>query len=111
MLWHAKTTLTILAYVPSGMSPMKIVFLLPVAALCFDASQLLDDGVNAGLRLNPIRKVVTLLQKMQTKIAAEGKKEEELYEKFVCYCQTGSSDLSASISAAESKVPAVTSQH
>jgi len=50
-----------------------------------------------------------MLQKMQTKIAAEGKKEEELYDKFACYCQTGSGDLTASISAAEAKVPAVTS--
>lgn len=51
-----------------------------------------------------------MLQKMQTKIAAEGKKEEELYEKFVCYCQTGGADLTASITAAENKVPQVSSQ-
>jgi len=59
--------------------------------------------------MNPIRKVVTLLQKMQQKVEAEGKKETELYEKFMCYCKSGNGELSASISAAEDKVPAVSS--
>merc|ERR1719343_1626641 len=52
---------------------------------------------------NPVRRVVTLLQSMQAKVAAEGEKEEELYKKFSCYCKTGTSELSASISAAEVK--------
>ena len=30
---------------------------------------------------------------------------QELYEKFMCYCQSGGSDLGASISAAEGKAP------
>jgi len=58
---------------------------------------------------NPIRKVVNLLQQMQKKVTAEGEKEKDLYEKFMCYCKTGGSDLSASLSAAENKIPAVTS--
>lgn len=57
--------------------------------------------------LNPIRKVVTLLQSMQKKVTDEGKKEKDLYDKFMCYCTTGGSDLGLSISAAETKVPAV----
>jgi len=52
---------------------------------------------------NPIRRVVTLLQKMQSQVMDEGKKEEDLHKKFQCYCKTGSGDLGASISAAESK--------
>jgi len=59
--------------------------------------------------LNPIRKVVTLLQSMQTKVQEEGAQELELYKKFMCYCKTGGGDLSGSIGAAEEKVPAVTS--
>jgi len=55
---------------------------------------------------NPIRRVVTLLQKMQTQVTAEGKKEEELFEKFMCYCKNGAGDLEASISAAEAKIGA-----
>jgi septal ring factor EnvC (AmiA/AmiB activator) len=59
--------------------------------------------------LNPVRKVVNLLQGMQKKVTAEGEREKDLYEKFMCYCKTGGGDLSASISAAETKVPAVSS--
>jgi len=54
--------------------------------------------------LNPIRKVVTLLQSMQKKVQEEGEAEEKLHEKFMCYCKNGGSDLEASISAAENKV-------
>jgi len=53
---------------------------------------------------NPIRRVVTLLQKMQETVTADGKKEEELFEKFICYCKTGSGDLKQSISDAEAKI-------
>jgi hypothetical protein len=54
---------------------------------------------------NPVRKVVNLLQSMQKKVAAEGEKAEALYDKFMCYCKTSGGDLSASISAAETKLP------
>jgi hypothetical protein len=60
-------------------------------------------------KANPIRKVVTMLQTMQTKVAEEGKKEEALFEKFSCYCKTGKNDLSDSIAASEAKGPAVSS--
>jgi len=63
-------------------------------------------GAQQGLA-NPVRKVVTLLQSMQSKVTAEGEKEEELYKKFSCYCKTGASELSASVSAAEVKGPAL----
>jgi len=59
--------------------------------------------------LNPIRKVVSLLQAMQKKVAEEGKREHELYDKYMCFCQTGSGDLSGSISGAKAKIPAVSS--
>jgi len=55
--------------------------------------------------MNPIRKVVTMLQAMQTRVAKEGEAEKELYEKFMCHCKTGGTDLAASISAAEAKAP------
>ena len=34
---------------------------------------------------NPIRRIVTLLQEMQKEIETEGEKEEEAFEKFMCY--------------------------
>lgn len=59
---------------------------------------------------NPIRKVVTMLQAMETKVQEEGKKEEDSFNKFMCWCKTGGKDLAASISAAEAKAPAVSSE-
>jgi len=69
----------------------------------------LVDGAEEENHMNPIRKVVTLLQDMQKKVEAEGAREAELYEKFQCYCKTGKGDLSGSISAAEDKVSALSS--
>mmetsp|Transcript_14620 Transcript_14620/g.22940 ORF Transcript_14620/g.22940 Transcript_14620/m.22940 type:complete len:699 (-) Transcript_14620:58-2154(-) len=60
------------------------------------------DSENAG---NPIRKVVTMLQAMQKKVTAEGEKEKELYDKFMCYCQKGGDDLKLSIANSNTKVP------
>merc|ERR1719221_976108 len=53
---------------------------------------------------NPVRKVVTMLQQMQAKVAEEGKKEEDLYEKFMCYCKNNVGDLTGSIEAAKAKI-------
>merc|ERR1719461_1214960 len=57
--------------------------------------------------MNPIRKVVTMLQNMQKKVTAEGEKEAALFRKFMCYCKTNGGNLKASISAAETKIPQV----
>jgi septal ring factor EnvC (AmiA/AmiB activator) len=59
---------------------------------------------------NPVRKVVTLLQKMTKQVEEEGEKMKELYDKFMCYCQTGTGDLTKSISAAETKIPQLESE-
>merc|ERR1719460_1922840 len=40
---------------------------------------------------------------MQKKVAAEGVKENELFEKFMCYCKNGKGSLEASIEAAKGK--------
>jgi predicted nucleic acid-binding Zn-ribbon protein len=45
-----------------------------------------------------------MLQSMQKKVMAEGAKEKDLYEKFMCYCKTSGNDLSTSIAAAEKKI-------
>jgi len=42
---------------------------------------------------NPIRKVVTLMQNMQAEVEAEGEKEKELHEKFICYCTSSDASL------------------
>eukprot|EP00418_Pyrodinium_bahamense_P060575 CAMPEP_0179164212 /NCGR_PEP_ID=MMETSP0796-20121207/80571_1 /TAXON_ID=73915 /ORGANISM="Pyrodinium bahamense, Strain pbaha01" /LENGTH=692 /DNA_ID=CAMNT_0020866631 /DNA_START=179 /DNA_END=2254 /DNA_ORIENTATION=- len=46
-----------------------------------------------------------MLQMMQQKVMAEGQKEEKLWEKYMCYCESSSEALKKSISAAEAKLP------
>jgi len=74
------------------------------AAVAAHAGEL--QGSASGM-MNPIRKVVTLLQNLQTKVQKEGEKEKDLYDKFMCYCKSGQGDLSTTIAANEGKVPAV----
>jgi len=54
---------------------------------------------------NPVRKVVSMLQMMQKKVQAEGDKEQELFDKFMCYCKNGASALDKSIADAGDAVP------
>merc|ERR1719182_235458 len=79
-------------------SAALLVLLLGVAPT--DAS-----GTDAALTVNPIRRVVSMLQLMQKKVTAEGKKEKELFDKFMCWCETGAEALEKSIADAETKIP------
>merc|ERR1719352_1536258 len=49
-----------------------------------------------------------MLQAMEKKVAAEGEKEQELFDKFMCYCKNGDEALAKTISEAEAKMPQVT---
>jgi uncharacterized coiled-coil DUF342 family protein len=62
-------------------------------------------GASMEHRANPIRKVVTMLQMMQNKVEAEGKKKEEIFDKFMCYCENADQILGGAIEAAENKIP------
>merc|ERR1719207_510122 len=63
---------------------------------------------SAAAGANPIRKVVTMLQDMQKTVEAEGKKEEELFEKFMCYCSGGEGALEASITQGKAQIEQLT---
>jgi len=92
-------------------SAIVIVFFLtvaPITALTVGRERL-ASGSETESRVNPIRRVVSLLQSMQKKITAEGEEELALYEKFGCYCKTSGGTLKESIALAEAKVPEVDS--
>eukprot|EP00448_Togula_jolla_P034343 CAMPEP_0170637220 /NCGR_PEP_ID=MMETSP0224-20130122/38277_1 /TAXON_ID=285029 /ORGANISM="Togula jolla, Strain CCCM 725" /LENGTH=715 /DNA_ID=CAMNT_0010967049 /DNA_START=57 /DNA_END=2204 /DNA_ORIENTATION=+ len=82
---------------------------LAVAA-CMPSCQAVHQGQGLVARANPIRKVVTMLQTMQKKVAAEGEQEKELYEKFECYCKNSGAELGKTIADAETKLPQIESQ-
>lgn len=46
---------------------------------------------------NPIRKVVNMLQVLKGKVEAEGEKEQELFDKYMCYCSNAGGGLAKSI--------------
>jgi len=79
---------------------------LLLAALFFKAQAAVTVNANsdADEGANPIRKIVTLLQDMQKEIEAEGAKEKELFDKFMCFCSGGAEELQKTIADAASDV-------
>jgi len=59
---------------------------------------------------NPIRKVVNMLQALKGKVEAEGEKEKELFDKYMCYCSGAGGDLAKSIADAEKRGPELTAE-
>jgi septal ring factor EnvC (AmiA/AmiB activator) len=89
------------------MSFSTVAVLLCLSALPCSQAEVAVDSLFEASHANPIRKVVTMLQAMQKRVEAEGLKEKELFEKYMCYCRTSGGDLSKSISDAETKIPQV----
>merc|ERR1719171_1558145 len=56
------------------------------------------------LHKNPIRKVVSMLQDMKNSVEAEGKKEKDLFDKFMCYCSNGAGALDTAIATGQSSI-------
>jgi len=83
----------------------SLVLLGLVVGACGEAGQAVEAG-----RANPIRRVVTMLQMMQKKITAEGEKEKELYEAFMCYCKNGKAELQKAVADADVAIPAAKSE-
>jgi len=75
-----------------------------LALILMPAALAVEKRLSAKALANPIRKVVTMLQSMQSKVEEEGEKELALYEKYMCYCKTAGGDLSASIADAGSSI-------
>merc|ERR1719169_382095 len=81
---------------------MRAIIAVLLVTVCSTA---LASKQGEAARANPIRKVVTMLQNMQKKVEAEGEKEAELFEKYMCYCKNAGGDLGKSISDAGTKMP------
>lgn len=54
---------------------------------------------------NPIRRVITMLQMMSQKVEQEGKNQEALFDKYMCYCQQSLRKLNSDIQIGEDTVP------
>merc|ERR1719281_1869336 len=60
-------------------------------------------GLAAGHRANPIRRVVELLQGLQKEVEEEGRKEKDLYDKFMCYCKSNDGQLKKDTASQEAR--------
>merc|ERR1719453_2115595 len=76
---------------------MSLSFLLAVAGL----------ASVEGSRQNPVTRVAELMANMNKKIEADGKAEEELYDKYVCWYQTVVSSKKASNEQAKDRIEAL----
>lgn len=84
---------------------MKLSKFFAAGMVLISPCQAVIDATLTTSGANPIRRVVTLLEKMAKKVDAEGKTEKELYDKYMCYCQTGGAELAQSIADSTAKVP------
>merc|ERR1719160_189426 len=67
-------------------------------------------GAVEGSNENPIRKVVRLMQDMQKEIETELTKEKELFEKFMCICNTYDDELAATAAKATAQIKELSSK-
>merc|ERR1719453_1437417 len=87
------------------MSCVSRVALLLLLALAPAHASMSEANSASKVTANPMRRVITMLQMMVKKVEAEGKKETELFEKYMCYCKSGAETLGKSIADAEEKIP------
>jgi len=65
----------------------------------------LESSTATITAINPIRRVVSMLQKLQKQVEHDGKRDEEIFEKFMCYCNHGIPTLEKSIADATERIP------
>jgi len=53
---------------------------------------------------SPVEKIVTLLNEMQSKIEVDAAKEEQMYNKFACWCENSAKRKAAAITDAQSEM-------
>jgi len=46
---------------------------------------------------NPMRKIISLLQEMRKQVEADGEKRQEIFDKFMCYCETNTAKTQKNI--------------
>jgi len=63
--------------------------------------------VALGESLNPITRVAQLLEGLSDKVEADGKKEEKLYDNYVCWFKTVESQITQSNEAANNRIKAL----
>merc|ERR1719456_2205013 len=77
---------------------MRVTLLLLLGAAALVAAVQAKDGET------PVTKVVELIQEMKAKIEADGKAEQQVYDKFACWCEKTTAKKTNSISEAKALI-------
>merc|ERR1719326_457438 len=75
-----------------------------VAMLLSSAVASVDSAPNA------VTKVVNMLKKMQTTMQEEAEKDQEVYEKMSCWCETNDKETNAAVEAAQRAIGELTAK-
>jgi len=81
------------------------VLVVMMAMLPVCSAVLRDDATKE----HPITKIVNMLKKMQTTLTEEQEKDQEIYEKMSCYCETNDKEKNAAVEAAMRAIDEFTS--
>jgi len=80
-----------------------------IFAIFFGLAAVQAASFQTEMEENPIRRIVNLLQQMTKEIEKEGEKDEDMHEKFMCYCKTSTGTLGDSIKDLEAQIPQIES--
>merc|ERR1719230_1355407 len=61
-------------------------------------------GMAASVQLNPVTRVVQLMEGLVKKVKADGEAEQELYDKFKCWCTKVINAKTTSMAANEARI-------
>merc|ERR1719359_964986 len=78
--------------------------------VCLGRAASMQLSMAETMQANPIRKVVTLMQNMQKEVEAEGAKEKELFDKFMCFCGGSGSEMATAIEVGKAKIEELTAK-
>merc|ERR1719454_2058159 len=67
----------------------------PLALLSFDGEAAKD---------RPVQKVVTMLKDMLKELEVEAEKDEEIFDKMACWCETNEKDLARRVKQAKADI-------
>jgi len=59
----------------------------------------------AAVSPSPVRQVISMLQMMRSKVEQEGRNQEVIFDKYICYCQTSLAKINTDIISGKDAVP------
>merc|ERR1740138_1635484 len=85
--------------------------MMAVALLLAQPAFGMELNVQSALTFNaeeaknrPVAKVITLLKDMLAQMEKEAEEDQEVYDKFVCWCETNDKEKTKSIADAEARI-------